>query len=498
MLVAILITSLVIEFLIILIPKAWKYRGYLVAAPLIGSCFGLASLIALHPSWWLVFALLVLVFRVINYLRMAKGRIHQKHLRRASLRTSTSLAVLQLISIIPIWVNMPNADQFVIGLIVSQLVFALSAFILTMRSIQKTTHESKLKNYSDKELPTVTVAIPARNETKDLEECLRSVLANPYPKLEILVLDDCSQDKTAEVIKSFAHQGVRFIKGAEPSDRWLAKNLAYDRLADEANGELILFCGVDVRFGPDAIRALVTTMLERNKKMISVLPRRLTSRITDVFVQPLRYWWELTPPRRYFNRPPVLSTCWLIDRKTLLGLGGFDAVSRSVLPEGYFAREIIKSDGYTFIRADDILDVQTRKSLGAQRDTAIRMRYPQIKKRLELALLITAGEILLMLLPFAVAISGLLVGFGAVQIAALISCILLSLTHVMIVQISNPANVLAAGFSFPFAVIIELILSYTSLFRYEFSTVEWRGRNICIPVMRVISAKEMTLAEKAN
>jgi len=77
----------------------------------------------------------------------------------------------------------------------------------------------------------------------------RRFSSHDYPKLEIIVLDDCSQNKhTPEIIRSFAHDGVRFIQGEHPKPTWLAKNQAYDRLAQESSGEFILFCGVDVRF----------------------------------------------------------------------------------------------------------------------------------------------------------------------------------------------------------------------------------------------------------
>ena len=51
-------------------------------------------------------------------------------------------------------------------------------------------------------------------------------IASDYPKLEIIVLDDCSQDRTAEIIRNFAHDGVRFIQSEDNKDNWLDKNKA--------------------------------------------------------------------------------------------------------------------------------------------------------------------------------------------------------------------------------------------------------------------------------
>lgn len=412
--------------------------------------------------------------------------MHEQYLRRMTRRTGFILGLTQLILCVLVQSLHIAWNDAIIWLVIVQMVTAAIIFIMTMRNLYKTRHQPVLDAFSDKELPTVTIAIPARNETPDLEDCLRSVIANNYPKFEVLVLDDCSRDKTPDIIKSFAQDGVRFIKGAEPNDNWLAKNQAYDKLADEANGEIILFCGVDVRFGPETIRALVTTMLVRRKDMISVLPRRLQSRPLESIIQPMRYWWELALPRRLFNRPPVLSTCWMIRRKALKQHGGFEAVHRAILPEGYFAREVIKSDGYSFMRADDVLDVQTRKSVQAQRETAIRTRYPQLKRRPEWVMGLVIAELVLFVLPALILISALWQGFGLVQMLAGVAYLCVILTHVVIVQVSDPANVLVAIFNFPIVAAIELYLGLRSMIQYEFSTVIWKDRNICVPVMHVV------------
>jgi hypothetical protein len=480
-----LLAGLVLE-LLIYVPGFWRIRRPLAA---ILAIFLVATGIfaaRTSPIFWPVD--FIMLFRILNQLRIVKGRMHPEFLRRATFRTSAWLALTQ------IWIFMaasasalllrPHNVLWLVGW--AQVVVATILFLSTLYSVIRTRHKPVAQYYSDKELPTVTIAIPARNETTDLEACLRSVIATDYPKLEIIVLDDCSQDKTAEVIRGFAHDGVRFIKGAEPDEHWLAKNQAYEQLSEEALGELILFCGVDTRFGQQTIRAIVTTMLNRDKDMIGLIPRRLTNTPAAAFIQPMRYWWELALPRRLFNKPSVLSTCWIIRRKVLKQLGGFAAVSRTVLPERYFARELVKTDAYSFIRADDILDVQTAKSLKEQRTTAVRMRYPQVHRRPEMVLAITLVEVICMLAPFALIPVGLLLHFGTVIWIYIVAALLLVFTHVLILAVTNPPNIPLAFLNYPVVIMTEIYLSYESMFKYEFSRVDWKDRNICIPVMHVI------------
>ena len=86
-------------------------------------------------------------------------------------------------------------------------------------------------------LPTVSVCIAARNEVHALSQCLERVLQSDYEKLEVLVLDDSSEDDTPHIIKSFAHAGVRFIAGRDIPAGWLGKNHANQTLALEASGD---------------------------------------------------------------------------------------------------------------------------------------------------------------------------------------------------------------------------------------------------------------------
>lgn len=469
------------ELILFNTPLTWKVRR--AASVLVFLVVFISSIIHLPTTAiHFVLAALLIAFRLLNILRVTKGRMHPDYMRHATRRTSWVLVSLYAA------VLMADSSFYGLGSVLPIFTLLTSIIILTlaMYHIRKTQHATNTNHYSDKELPTVSVCIPARNETEALEQSLRSVIANDYPKLEILVLDDCSQDKTAEIIKSFAQDGVRFIQGHPPEERWLAKNHAYDKLLESATGELVLFCGVDVQFGPHAIRALVTTLLNRKKSMISVMPLRFYSKLNEAFVQPMRYWWELVPPRKLFKRPAVLSTCWLVDRKKMQKAGGFDAVSHAVIPEGYFARYFARQDEYGFIRADEELDIRTTKPFSEQWATAIRTNYPQIRRRPEMALLLTVFTLIVLVWPFVELLRGLITLNPITILISGLTCLFLTLTHVAILKVSDPANVSIGLFTLPISAVTEVVIGYTSMLKYEFGSVDWKDRNICIPVMHVV------------
>jgi MFS family permease len=465
----------------------WRIRRYVAIGLITLLPAVTGATVAYKPNVFTILLLIVSAGRLFNLLRLIEGRSPEPYLRRSAFRASCYFGLSQALIVLAIPLELQyRTAHLLLALAALQVLVAVVLLLSTFRSLRKSRPLPPDQHYADKELPTVSVLIPARNETEDLEACLHSIIASNYPKLEIVVLDDCSRDRTPEVIRSFAQDGVRFISGIEPSKSWLAKNAAYDRLSKAATGEVLLFCGVDTRFGRNTIHTLVATMLSKNKQMISVLPLRLMGGLQAALIQPMRYWWELALPRRYFNRPPVLSSCWLIHRKTLKKLGGFASAKQAIIPEMLFARQLVGNDAYSFIRAEGELELATRKSWHGQRDTAVRVRYPQVHRRPELAVLLSVLELTFLLGPFVVLIAGLLLGALPVAILAALAALALLVTHMVIVTATDPANAPLALFNFPLAVLTEITLGLVSMAKYEFSVVEWKGRNICIPVMQAV------------
>jgi len=269
----------------------------------------------------------------------------------------------------------------------------------------------------------------------------------------------------------------------------LPKNYAYERLSEESSGELIIFCGVDARFQPDSLHRLVETMVAKNKSMISIMPRNIlpqSLRSLSMLVQPMRYAWEIALPRKLFKRPPVLSTCWIIQRSLLESAGGFRAVTRSIMPESYFARVAVVHDGYSFMQSDNAIGITCSKDVSDQHDTATRTKYPQLHRRPELVFLLTMGELLSLILPLAFVIASIAVpGLRLFAALSALTTVLLVGWYCSVVSLVYRRFVLRSLLALPFAVVHDVAVLNYSMLKYEFSAVLWKGRNVCIPVMRV-------------
>ena len=481
-----LATQAVLE-LCLWLPGVWRARRPLALAHSVVLTGLSVSLFVLHPRIWTSLVAVLGLYRAFNLLRVVKARMHQQYLQYATYRSCLWLVVLQLVSIggfaLVTSLSITDTSRWAV-LAWLQLLLTLVFLLSTVRHERTTREPIIAKSYADRDLPTLTVAIPARNETEGLKSCLASLVANDYPKVEILVLDDCSSNaKTPEIIRSFAHDGVRFVGGSEPDGTWLAKNWAYEKLSDEANGELLLFCGVDTRFSPTALRRFVATLLEKDKSMLSMMPHNEPTAWQAAFIQPLRYAWEFALPRRLFQRPPVLSTCWLIKADLLKSAGGFKAVSRSISPEAHFARTAAVHDGYSFVRSNDVTSVKTYEE---QRATAIRTRYPQLHRRPELVALVALAELLGLLGPFAVFSAALVNNWHMTALASGVCIVALYTIYGLILQSAYGKVTIWKLLVMPLAVGLDVLLLHVSMYKYEFSTVIWKDRNVCIPVMHVV------------
>ncbi len=99
--------------------------------------------------------------------------------------------------------------------------------------------------------PRLSVLIAAYNEEEAIERKIRQTLALEYPheKLEVLVLSDCSTDRTDEIVKAFPDRRVRLIRMPERRGKTFAQNIG----VKEATGEVIIFSDATAIYHPKAL-----------------------------------------------------------------------------------------------------------------------------------------------------------------------------------------------------------------------------------------------------
>ena len=142
----------------------------------------------------------------------------------------------------------------------------------------------------------VSVLIPARNEEKNIANLLNDLISNDYKNTEILVFNDQSTDKTAEIVTGFSQKDsrVKLINSDGLPKGWLGKNHACHSLSKLAKGNYLLFLDSDVRIGNGIIRQTCIFSDKHKLGLLSIFPRQIMTSAGEKAAVPLMHYILLT------------------------------------------------------------------------------------------------------------------------------------------------------------------------------------------------------------
>jgi hypothetical protein len=135
----------------------------------------------------------------------------------------------------------------------------------------------------------VSVLIPARNEEGAIGTSIASLLASRGIEFEIVVLDDSSTDRTAEIVRALAAQDARVhLRSSPPLPRgWNGKQHACHTLAAVAQYDTLCFLDADVRLEPEALAYMSAFLLRSGSDLVSGFPRQETETTLEWLLLPL-------------------------------------------------------------------------------------------------------------------------------------------------------------------------------------------------------------------
>jgi cellulose synthase/poly-beta-1,6-N-acetylglucosamine synthase-like glycosyltransferase/peptidoglycan/xylan/chitin deacetylase (PgdA/CDA1 family) len=171
---------------------------------------------------------------------------------------------------------------------------------------------------------TVSVVVPAYNESANIAATVRSLVHSDYPAVEVIVVDDGSTDGTAAVVERLGLRGVRLIR--QPN---AGKPAALNTGIRHARGELIVLVDGDTVFEPDAIGALVQPFAEPDVGAVSGNTKVVNRRGLLGRWQHLEYVVGFNLDRRLFDvgecMPTIPGAIGAFRREVLAQVGGIPA-----------------------------------------------------------------------------------------------------------------------------------------------------------------------------
>ncbi len=149
----------------------------------------------------------------------------------------------------------------------------------------------KLKNNRSNISALVSVLIPARNEEKNINNLLNDLIKQDYENLEIIVFNDCSTDKTKDIVEKFTQidKRIKLIDSQTLPEGWLGKNYACYNLAKSAKGDYFLFLDADVRIENNLISDSIVFIEKEKISFLSIFPVQKMFTLSEKIFIPIIY-----------------------------------------------------------------------------------------------------------------------------------------------------------------------------------------------------------------
>lgn len=224
--------------------------------------------------------------------------------------------------------------------------------------------------FSLDDAPSLSVIVPARNEERSIERCVRSLLAQTLHDYEVIVVDDRSEDRTGAILAELALEDrrLRVIAGAPLPGGWVGKPWALAQGVRAARGAWLLFTDADTCHAPHAFSSALAFVRARGADALSIWThqelgswgeRAVLPTIMTMVMLGSGTMAQVNDPA---DRDHALANGQfiLVARAAHEALGGFDALRGEIVEDIAFARRL-KADGrFRLVLADGAQLVRVR------------------------------------------------------------------------------------------------------------------------------------------
>jgi len=387
----------------------------------------------------------------------------------------------------------------VIGLLifaVAMLVCAALPAVLFCMNLQR----YRAPRVGDASAARVAVLIPARDEERNIAACVESVLASVGVRVEVLVLDDASSDRTGEIVREIAAHDSRvsLVQTQALPAGWNGKQRACWLLGQKTDAPLMLFLDADVRLAPDAIARCVAEMQATGVALLSGFPRQITVGWLEKMLLPLIHFVLLgflpIGRMRSSTNAAYSAGCgqfFLAEREAYFASGGHSAV-RETRHDGLRLPQAFRRHGYRtdIVDLTELAAVRMYDSPGAvwsglAKNATEGLAAPA--RIVPLTVLLVVGQILpvvMLTLWVTFYVSSLVVGatFDRPVLAAMVSaCVVLAVVAsylprlLAVGRFKQPAM---SAWLHPLGVLLLLLVQWYALAKQVFGRpVAWRTRS---------------------
>jgi chlorobactene glucosyltransferase len=259
------------------------------------------------------------------------------------------------------------------------------------------------------EKPKVSVIIPARNEEKLISICLDSLLDQNYENYEIIVIDDSSEDATAEIIKKYAsiNSKIIFVSARPKPKDWMGKNWACMEGYQKATGELLVCTDSDTKYSKNVLSLAVSHLFSLELDALTVIPKllcfdnwtRVTLPMLSTFLHTRFSALRVNDPSKktgYF-----FGSFFIIKKSVYKAIGTHEGVKHEIIEDGALGKKV-KEGGYNLrmVRGEHLLEAVWARNKSTLWNGLKRLMIPLFLQGKNIAIGVFVAVLFLLLMPF--------------------------------------------------------------------------------------------------
>jgi chlorobactene glucosyltransferase len=217
------------------------------------------------------------------------------------------------------------------------------------------------------ETDLISVIVPMRNEEKNVERCIASLMNQDYSSYELIAVDDMSTDNTPSILNDLSNRytNLRTLRGSPIPKGWVGKTHALSQGARIAKGKWLLFIDADTYSAPYTLRSALFYARRYKADMLSLFPFQELHTFWERVTQPIIFASMFRAfPNDKVNDPDLeeafaIGQFILIRRDVYEAVGGHESIRDKIVEDVALAK-LVKGSGYVLRVAGGMRLIKTR------------------------------------------------------------------------------------------------------------------------------------------
>lgn len=337
--------------------------------------------------------------------------------------------------------------------------------------------EPDQQKYENASLSDLTILIPARNEASVIKNTISSVIRQAA-EAHIIVIDDNSEDQTAEIALNAGNSNLKVIEGKARPEGWSGKLWALEQGREHIQTNTVMLLDADIELKERTAAGLYNRLQRSSFSFLSLMSKPSLSGFWDRLLMPaFIYFFKLLYPFKLSNSASsqiaaAAGGCVMMKKEVLEQINGFNSIKDTLIDDCALAKQV-KSHGFrTWLGLSHSAQSKRPYSGFAELwDMVARTAYTQLHCSIFLLFTCTA----MMLLIFWIPVAGLFILSGYALLIPVCALLIMMITLIPVLHYYR-LNV-SRALLFPATATLFLAMTWSSALRYwKGERMRWRGR----------------------